>query len=149
MKSCLAGDQVWVFKLHPKPLESTLLPVCTVSLLSLSLFWRGGQGVPASRLHIQVALNQEDKHRSVRLPLRGSGSLKPPQSERWVEKLRTGAQGHMSGRMGGAPPCPAGSTGHRLTSFSVTGADAGSGTESRGVNARLSSPLCTDFARTL
>ena len=97
----------------------------------------GGQGVPASQLHIHVALNQEDKHRSVRLPLRGSGSLKPPQSERQVEKPRTGAQGHMSGLMGRAPPCPGGSAGHRLTSCSVMGADGGSGTESRGVNARL------------
>lgn len=149
-KSCLVGDQVWAFKSHPKPFDLTLLPVCTVTLvLSLSFFWRGGQGVPASQLHIQVASNQEDKHRSVRLPLRGPGSLKPPQSERQVEKPRTGAQGHVFGLMGRAPPCPGGSAGHRLTSCSVMGADGGNGTELRGVNARLSSPLCADFARTL
>lgn len=47
VKSCLARDQVWVFKLHPKPLESTLLPVCTVSLLSpFTLFWRVVESPP-------------------------------------------------------------------------------------------------------
>lgn len=101
-RSCVSLGTRWGCLITPEAAQvnSTSYLHC----LSLSFLWRGGQGVPAPRLHIQVALNQEDKHRSVRLPLTGSGSLKPPQSEWWVEKLRTGAQGHVSGRMGRAPP---------------------------------------------
>ena len=134
---------------HASSPSSQLYFLSAISLVfSVSFFWRGRQGGPASQLHIQVALNQEDKHRSVRLPLRGSGSLKPPQSDRWVEKLRMGAQGRVSGLMGRAPPSPGGHAGHRLTSSSLTGA-VGGGTESWGVNAHLSSPPRTDLARTL
>ena len=134
---------------HASSPSSQLYFLSAISLvLSASFFWRGRQGGPDSQLHIQVALNQEDKHRSVRLPLRGSGSLKPPQSDRCVEKLRMGAQGRGSGLMGRAPPSPRGHAGHRLTSSSVTGA-VGGGTESWGVNAHLSSPPRTDLARIL